>query len=219
MVLMKTDDRLRWAATIACVCLLGPYATSAQALCEKVAPDPNQRYGVYSFQVENDLFTGTDAQYTNGIKAVWVSPNVKTFADPHLPCWMQHLNGTVERLFGVLRADDDKSRNMVVTFGQAMYTPADRARVSVDLNDRPYAGWTYLGLGYNARHEPPPASNGEQRTATMDTIEIDFGLVGPHAYAQQTQDAVHRLRGFALFQGWANQLRDEPGLQFVREQK
>jgi hypothetical protein len=104
---------------------------------------------------------------------------------------------------------------MVVTLGQAMYTPADRDRTTIDPNDRPYAGWTYLGLGYNARFDPKNKAD----TPTLDTVEFDIGIVGRHAYARQTQDLVHRLRGLDRFQGWDNQLRDELGLQFVWERK
>jgi len=85
---------------------------------------------------------------------------------------------------------------------------------TLDQKDRPYAGWAYLGLGYNVRFDPP-----EGRTPILDTVEIDVGIVGPHSYAKQTQDLVHRLRGIDRFAGWSNQLRDEPGLQVVWERK
>ena len=47
------------------------------------------------------------------------------------------------------------------------------AGVNQILDDRPYVGYTYLGL---AVHRTPPK--------IMDTIELDMGIVGPHSYAE-----------------------------------
>jgi lipid A 3-O-deacylase len=183
--------------------------------CEAPRSASPTRSSVLSLQLENDLFAGTDAQYTSGLKFTWTSPNLTDFNDPLLPSWIRCSNEQVRRLVGRFHPEKATSINMVVTLGQAMYTPADRDRTNVDPNDRPYAGWTYLGLGYNARFEPKDRSG----TPTLDTVELDIGIVGPHAYARQTQDFIHRLRGLDRFHGWDNQLRDELGSQFVWERK
>lgn len=44
----------------------------------------------------------------------------------------------------------------------------------------------------------------------MDTIELGFGIVGPHSYAEDTQRTIHEWRGFDVPQGWDHQLKDEP---------
>lgn len=161
--------------------------------------------GVYNFYYENDLFTGSDNNYTNGIKLSWVSSNLGDYvSDPCLPLWVRRLN----RLSEVLKPGGYDSRNMVVTLGQAMYTPTDLHRRDLIQNDRPYAGWLYLGLAYNARN-----------TRQMDTTEIDIGVVGPASMARQAQNFVHDLRGFERFEGWDNQLHNELGVQIVRERK
>jgi lipid A 3-O-deacylase len=161
--------------------------------------------GVYNFYYENDLFTGSDNNYTNGIKLSWVSSNLQDYvSDPCLPVWVRRLN----RLSEVLKPGGYDSRNMVVTLGQAMYTPTDLHRRDLIKNDRPYAGWLYLGLAYNARN-----------TRQMDTTEIDIGVVGPASLARQSQNFVHDLRGFERFEGWDNQLHNELGVQIVRERK
>jgi hypothetical protein len=92
--------------------------------------------------------------------------------------------------------------------GQNIYTPTDRTRRDVIQDDRPYAGWLYLGLAYNARTDKQ-----------MDTVEIDIGMVGPASGAHQTQDFIHDLRGIDRFEGWGNQLHDELGIQYVKERK
>lgn len=160
---------------------------------------------LYIFHLENDLFNGTDSDYTSGVKFSWVSANLQDYLkDPCLPHWVRQLNQLSESL----HPRGDTSRNMVVTAGQAMFTPRDRNRTDLIRNERPYAGWLYLGLGYNARDE--------QR---MDSVEVNMGIVGPAALAKQSQDFIHDLRGKSRFHGWDNQLKNEPGIQIVAERK
>lgn len=97
---------------------------------------------------------------------------------------------------------------MVITAGQAMFIPKDRYRSDLIRTDRSYAGWLYLGLGYNARKE--------QR---MDSVEANIGIVGPAALARQSQSFIHDLRAIPRFNGWDNQLNNELGIQLVAESK
>ncbi len=214
---MKPLSTLLDAAAAALLVLLAAtaHAQPATGDCDAPRPGSPTRSSVFSFQVENDLFDGTDAQYTNGVKFTWTSPNLTDFNDPLLPVWIRCSNDRLRRVVEWFHPEKTTSINMIVTVGQAMYTPADPELTTVDLKDRPYAGWTYLGLGYNARFDPP----GKAATPTLDTVELDIGIVGRHAYAQQTQDLVHRLRGIDRFHGWDNQLGDEFGLQLVWERK
>ncbi|GGI20820.1 membrane protein [Oxalicibacterium faecigallinarum] len=160
---------------------------------------------VYNFYFENDLFAGTDNNYTNGVKLSWVSANLEDYiSDPCLPKWIRRLNHFSRHL----QPGDFESRNMVVTGGQQIYTPTDHTRSDLITNDRPYAGWLYLGLAYNARTEKE-----------METVEINVGMVGPASLARQSQDLIHKWRGIYRFQGWNNQLNNELGILYVREKK
>ncbi len=160
---------------------------------------------LYIFHFENDLFIGTDSDYTNGVKFSWVSANLRDYThDPCLPNWVRQLN----RLLENVHPGKYTSRNMVITGGQSMFTPRDRNRTDPILNDRPYAGWLYLGLGYNARD-----------ARQMDTVDVNFGVVGPAALARQTQEFIHDMRGIPRFNGWSNQLGNELGVQIVAERK
>ncbi|MES2104736.1 MAG: lipid A deacylase LpxR family protein, partial [Pseudomonadota bacterium] len=167
------------------------------------------------------MFTGTDRDYTSGVKLSWVSANLRSYTEAAcLPQWVKGLNS----LFTGVHPGDFTSRNMVVTLGQAMYTPQDRLRRDVIPNDRPYAGWLYLGLGYNARKSVQPPKNRltdklDVELERMDTVEVNIGMVGPAALAKQTQDFIHDLRGIGRFYGWDNQLHNELGLQLVAERK
>ncbi|NMM27613.1 MAG: lipid A deacylase LpxR family protein [Glaciimonas sp.] len=179
-----------------------------QELCGNPTPDVTalaQHPEIINFYLENDLVSGSDSDYTNGIKVSWVSANLKDYIhDPCLPVWVRTLN----RAFESVHPGQYSSRNMVVTAGQAMYTPSDKKATGIVANERPYAGWLYLGLGYNAR-------NARQ----MDTVEVNLGMVGPASLAEQSQDFIHNLRGIERFNGWSNQLHNELGLQMVAERK
>lgn len=160
---------------------------------------------VFNLYYENDLFAGTDNNYTNGIKLSWVSANLADYInDPCLPKWVRQLN----RFSQALQPGAFDSRNMVISFGQSMYTPTDKYRTDLIKDDRPYAGWLYMGFAYNAR-----------TANVMDTVEIDVGVVGPASLARQTQNTIHDWRGIDRFNGWDNQLNDELGIQFVKERK
>lgn len=161
--------------------------------------------GVYNVYYENDLVSGTDLNYTSGLKLSWVSANLRSYVDdPCLPSWVRKLNGWSKWL----QPGDFPARNMVVIGGQAMYTPGDPKRTDLIEDDRPYAGWLYLGLAWNARDE-----------LHMNTVELDVGMVGPASMAQETQNLVHGLRDLERFAGWDNQLRNELGVQIVGERK
>lgn len=160
---------------------------------------------VVNFYLENDLFANQDQGYTNGVRLSFVSPNLVDYTnDPCLPRAGRWLNRFLRRI------TDTKhdQQNMVFTIGHAMYTPKDYTRSDLIVDDRPYAGWLYLGVAYNARI-------GDH----LRTTELNLGIVGPSAMAEEAQDFIHHLRGFPRFSGWDNQLRDEVGVKLTHERK
>ena len=165
-----------------------------------------------NFFLENDLFANTDLNYTNGIRFSTISPDLESFQDPNgqkYP-WVEKLNNMLEFVHPSPSnpADDPVRHNMVISFGQLMFTPTDRMRTTVDPTDRPYAGYLYLGLGYHAR-----TSN------TLHSTEFNFGVVGPAALARQSQNLVHRVLGVDQFKGWDNQIDNEAAFQLIFERK
>ncbi|WP_036186442.1 lipid A deacylase LpxR family protein [Marinobacterium lacunae] len=163
-----------------------------------------------SLYLENDLFADTDQQYTNGVRASWVSPEIDSFIDdPTIPGWIRGTNRALTMFDPQpARFEKEPSRRLIVTLGQQMYTPADRDRTTLDPNDRPYAGWLYLGFGYHTRTRHK-----------LKSFEANLGVVGPWSLAEESQNFIHDLRGFKKFKGWDNQLHNEPGVQFIYEYK
>src|SRR3546814_20915952 len=87
---------------------------------------------------------------------------------------------------------------MVVSFGQAIYTPTDHTRADLIEDDRPYAAALMASFGYNAR-------NGDR----LRTTQLRVGIVGPSAQGKQVQNGWHKIIGTERFEGWDNQLHDE----------
>lgn len=184
-----------------------PAQTQAARCADGTGPlDAMRKYqGTYSFTLDNDLFARRDQDYTSGFKAAWSSPNVRSFADDDcLPPWLQQAG----KLFTRVYSPTVEQGNVTMTLGQAMYTPRDKKATALIVSDRPYAGWTYLGFGYNTRSP-----------SRLDSYEVNLGVVGPWSHAKEMQDFIHRARGFELFQGWNNQLHNEFGAQLVFERK
>lgn len=91
--------------------------------------------------------------------------------------------------------------------GQNLYTPGNKQLTEYQPTQRPYAG--YLYAGYDAHYRRSPN--------VQDTLGFQTGIIGPHSYADQTQNTVHRLIGNRTVKGWDNQLHDELGLMVTGE--
>ena len=175
------------------------------ALPYAYAGEEKERMGsTFTFYQENDLYTGTDRDYTNGIKLSWMSPDLSEYRDdPRLPSWGRGLIGALPFLDGPVYI-----RTVSLSIGQNIYTPDRIWDGNRDDGDRPYAGITYCAVGFHSRN-----------TTIMDTWEIDLGIVGPHSYAENTQKAFHRWTHSDYPAGWENQLHDEPFLNLYYGRK
>ena len=187
--------------------LLAPatHAVAQDARCS--GSDPLRSTGTLNLRVDNDMFGGVeqDQGYTNGFLLSWVSPNLVDYVDdPCLPRLARNLN----HYLAWLRPDGFDEQNMTIGLGQVMYTPTDHLRTDLITDDRPYAGALMFSMGYNAR-------KGDQ----LRTSQIRFGIVGPAAYAKQTQSWWHDVIDVDRFHGWHHQLRNEPVLQVIHERR
>jgi len=164
-----------------------PFAAVAE---EKNASDSN----TFSFYLENDVFAGTDRHYTSGVRLTWISPDLTHFLEhPTLPEWSHPL---IKRLPFI--HEPGYQRAIYLSVGQNIFTPEDIKRRKLIEDDRPYAGLTYLAMGFQSKN-----------TLHMDTLEFDLGIVGPYSYAQDVQTELHEWIDSQIPMGWDNQLNDE----------
>jgi hypothetical protein len=152
--------------------------------------------GVWTLLIENDLFYGSDRNYTSGVGLAWV-------ASPKPPPeWAEKLARSVPWFpeIGTIR------HGYVV--GQNMYTPRDISLPDPPLDDRPYAGWLYatIGLGIDSPRQ-------------TDIVALTVGVVGPASLAEQSQKVIHRITGSAEPRGWDTQLRNEPGIELAYQRR
>ena len=169
-------------------------------------------------RLENDLFTGTDQNYTNGAALTLISHDIHGKPRPEcLPAPIRLHAQFIQFMNPGFWADTGNSadmQNVVVRFGQSMYTPKDYTRTDLITGDRPYAGLLYMGLAWNRRkHEP------ESNREMLDTREITLGVIGPWSLAEQTQNRIHDARAIGRFQGWQHQLKNEPAFQLAMDRK
>ena len=157
-----------------------------------------------TLRFENDLFADTDRNYTNGIKLSWISPDLDHFRDSEkLPEWSKRW---IRKL--PFSREEGLQRNITFSVGQLMFTPTDISRYDLIVDDRPYAGWLYSALGFH-----------NKSYRHLDTIELQFGIIGPWSLAEESQDLIHDIRDIPKANGWDNQLKNEPGFAFIYENK
>lgn len=180
---------------------LAPAAAAQQCSGSQLSATPP----AVNFRVDNDMLGGErqDQGYTNGALITLVSPNLADYTDdPCLPRLARWINRHLERL----QPGGFEQQNMVFSFGQGLYTPTDYTRAGLIEDDRPYAAILMASFGYNAR-------NGDR----LRTTQLQLGVVGPAAFGEEVQDAVHDLLDDEKFRGWHNQLRNEPLVGVVHE--
>ena len=169
--------------------------------------------GYLTFFLDNDLFAGTDQNYTNGARLSYITegrPVIEIpFVQDNLHRFSADSDGLslLQRIWGF----DDPSKvqySYGFALSQMMYTPIDPDTPTAPPGERPYAGWTGIGLSLHARDEH-----------ALNSVEISLGVVGPHAQAQETQDFVHDVRNIDKFEGWDSQIPNEVTLNLHFEQK
>lgn len=181
----------------ACARWLGAAIVSlALTIWSEAGAQTDSDWGIFTFQFENDVFGNTDQHFTHGTRLAWMSP------EGDVSGWIKEAASYVP-LF-----DADASKHMVISLGQSILTPDDISQSALIVNDRPYAGWLYLGIGL-------VSVSGDW----LDNLELDIGVVGPLSGAEAVQKTWHRSFGFQRPNGWDNQLRNEPGLLLAYERK
>jgi hypothetical protein len=230
MSILHTNAKLsrakyaRRSAAVAFMLICGVAPVSAQfaSSTETVPPQCSTqdaiRFRGFSARLENDLFAETDQNYTNGVAFTAVSHDLVGQLKHECLTVPVRLHAELIRYLNPsFWADPDnpaQTQNVVVKFGQSMFTPKDPNQTALILDDRPYAGLLYVGMAWNRRQQAP-----QNNTEILDTREITLGVIGPLALARPTQHTVHNIVGTDKFQGWNNQLGNEPALQMALDRK
>ncbi|MGH8021552.1 MAG: lipid A deacylase LpxR family protein [Opitutaceae bacterium] len=174
-------------------------------------PLTSLRIGSVSLYSENDkYFAGTDRNYSSGFKLSFLSTDVRGFDNAELPFPVSWAKEVADRVL-----DEEAEAKVGFAIGHSMYTPTDVRATEYIPDDRPYAAWLYLGAAFHNYRPAGKSGSGAQ----LEVFEINLGVVGPSAFGQQIQNAIHDLIDVERSEGWDNQIHDEPGLNLIYEKK
>jgi hypothetical protein len=143
--------------------------------------------------LENDVFTGSDNNYTNGVAVTWVSSDIGSDKKGGFVSGWGGLWGFLPFI-----GDEGYATYVAWTVAQEMHTPDDITNPDPPQTDQPYAGVLYLDSVFYAR-------SGHRAHAW----ELKLGVVGPASQADDVQKWIHELVGDDEPMGWDTQLPNE----------
>ena len=154
------------------------------------------------FQLDNDIFTGSDRDYTNGTRIAWLQPiDADTLNTAQQ--WLQNFTGASGKgpfhvLTGFIQPEQIEY-DWGVGLTQLMFTPSDPESLVPPPGQRPYAGWLGMEFSLHAKDS--------QR---ISSVVFSLGVTGKYCQAEDTQNWVHRhISNSPLFQGWDSQIPSE----------
>ena len=150
---------------------------------------------------ENDDWppdTGTDKNYTNGFR-LSLDHNYNMWSKLTGSRWFRW----VPRYKNCAAASLvlEKCVSSAVHVGQQFYTPDDISVRELIPNDRPYAGWLYVGGSWRASTD-----------RALVATDVYLGVTGPASLARPVQTLAHKIGGVDPPQGWDNQIGGRVGV-------
>ncbi len=137
--------------------------------------------GALTFTIENDTFTGSDNNYTNGVGVSWVSAALDSYDDDsYISKWGRFWS------FLPFVLDDGYTTYAAWSLAQEMHTPDDITDPNPPEDDQPYAGILYVDSLLYARQE-----------RWAHAWELKLGVVGPSSQAEGVQKWFHSIRNRA----------------------
>ena len=200
------NNRQRYGQALAILLLTLIAGVSLASSVDSQYSETDPPSGTWTVTAENDRLSNTDRHYTNGIRLAWVSDITSGGPDQ------------VRQLLDFLYPLADVSGGRIgFALGQSIFTPEDTDATELLVNERPYAGWLYGAVSLHAEADWT-SSEGMQYT-TLDSVELNLGIVGPQSYARETQNSFHDLINVSRSNGWDNQLNNEPDIALFFERK
>lgn len=164
--------------------------------------------GSLTFQLDNDLFANTDQDYTNGARLTYITGERSASDFTDMESWLRSVQTRAPDIITGLYAPDDPVYNYGFSLTQLMFTPTDFEPMEPPPGQHPYVGW--LAFGFSLHAKDGNATN---------SVELSLGTTGKNAFAKETQDFVHSVRGIEKFNGWDSQMPSEPTVNLFLTQK
>jgi len=151
-----------------------------------VAEDKDWILDRVNFYFEDDIYTKTDDGYSAGerLSLLYYIP------DEDYP---------VYNAFFLNLGETYSYFTFAIT--NQIFTPTDTKTTNLIVDDRPYAGWTYLEAGVHRS-----SSN------HLRSLSLKIGMIGHSSYSKEIQNGFHALIGNDSTNGWDHQLNNELGV-------
>ena len=170
------------------------FLTISTVDCAAQSPEPYR--GALTVTLENDTFTGSDNNYTNGLGLTWVSNAIDTYEErSFVRRWGEFWS------FLPFVGNEGYRTYVSWTLAQEMHTPDDITVANPPLDDQPYAGVLYLDSTIYAKKE-----------RWVHAWQLRVGVVGPASQAENVQKWIHEVTDSDEPMGWDTQLPNEPVL-------
>ena len=165
------------------------------------------RADLVSVAWDNDLLTGTDRGYTNGLRISYLTSSAEESSGASTSI-ARNFRDQLTFLPGIGATSDQHAVSL--SFRQLMVTPDDIGRREPQYNDTPYAGYLSLSSALWSW-------NAESVTGFGGHV----GVVGPESGAERAQKWAHKITGSETPRGWGNQLGTDVvgGLQAAHGRK
>ena len=138
-----------------------------------------------NFYFENDIYTKTDGGYTAGERFSFLYFIYDDYS-------------IYDKVFSDLQKTD---KYFTLALTNQIFTPSDTETTQLIVDDRPYAGWTYVEFGIHISSKN-----------NLRSLNLKVGAIGKVSMSKEIQNGFHEIIGNDDVKGWDNQLNNELGI-------
>ena len=182
------DETMKKLQTLQFLMLIFPALLIAQKIDNMASFEDIKSTNYFRFHYDNDYFTSTDRNYTQGYNFELTSPTLAKNPINHLFIF---------------------PKNTEIKYGLSLehigFTPNNIASDQIQFGDRPFAAAIMLksfSIATDTIHKSRIASS------------LNIGIIGPGAFGGDMQTAIHEATGNTIPKGWYNQIKNDAVLNY-----
>jgi hypothetical protein len=137
----------------------------------------------FRYNYDNDYFSGTDENYTQGYSLELVAPFLR--------------KNPLNKLFYTPKTIETKFGVAIEHIG---YTPPTIGSPEIQFGERPFAAAIML-------KSFAVATDTLAKSRVLSSLNL--GLIGPGAFGKEMQVGIHKITGNTIPQGWKNQIKND----------
>ena len=174
---------MKHSLSLAAVLFLLPIYTFAQKIDAFSSYHKINDTSYFRFHYDNDYFTSSDQNYTQGYSFEIVLDALKK-----------------NPINALLLNDVNASQQFGLSIDHIGFTPNNIGSPDIQYGDRPFASAIMLkSFKIN--------TNAERKSRLISALRL--GLIGPGAFGKEMQVGIHEATGNTIPQGWENQIKND----------